>query len=164
MLARGKLTEALARIHFERARRHAEHGFHYDAVLDHYDCPQGERLTLHLVHREQKTAVYRAPASSCAGCPLKAACMPHDEGRHIYRPLAEWTETEANQFHQLLSLLIVASGAVISLAAFARGAGRPGSGLLLIALSVIVSVVIRDACWIGHSSWRSDADLEQPGG
>ena len=48
MLAGGKLKAVLARVHFERAPRHAQHGFHYDVVLDHYDHPQGKRLTLHL--------------------------------------------------------------------------------------------------------------------
>ena len=64
---------------------------------DHYHCPQGERLALHRVDPQGRVAVYRAPASACAGCPAKARCTPHAEGRHIYRPLAAWTETDATR-------------------------------------------------------------------
>src|SRR5262249_1101760 len=107
VLAGAKLIEVLARIHFERARRLAEGGFRYDPHMDHYDCPQGERLTLHLVDPETKVAVYRAKASGCASCALKAACTPHDEGRHLYRPLAVWAETEVGRFHHRLSSLMI---------------------------------------------------------
>jgi hypothetical protein len=30
--------------------------------MDHYRCPQGERLALHVVEPEGRLAVYRAPA------------------------------------------------------------------------------------------------------
>ena len=109
VLAGARLMEALAQMHFRRARRYAEHGFCYDADADHYHCPQGERLSLHLIDSDERVAVYRAPASTCAECPSKAACTPHDEGRHIYRPLAEWAETDVGQFHRWLSLLMAGS-------------------------------------------------------
>src|SRR5262249_2397388 len=68
VLAGARLTEALARTHFRRARRYAELGFHYDADADHYHCPHGERLSLHVIDSDQQVAVYRAPASRCAVC------------------------------------------------------------------------------------------------
>ena len=145
VVAGSKLTETLARGHFERARRYAERGFRYDADLDHYDCPQGERLTLHLVNAARQVAVYRAPAARCAACPLKAACTPHDEGRHVFRSLAAWAETEVGRFHQRLSLVMVATGAVVPLLAFVHGAGKPGSGLLLVVFLAVVPFLVRDA-------------------
>ena len=36
VLAGARLTERLARAHFERARRYSESGFDYDAGADHY--------------------------------------------------------------------------------------------------------------------------------
>jgi hypothetical protein len=98
----------LARGHFERARRFGEDGVHYDADADHYHCPRGERLALHLIDSQEPVAVYRAPASACAVCTEKARCTPHTEGRQIYRPLAAWTETDVGRFHQWLSLLMAA--------------------------------------------------------
>ena len=133
VLAGARLMERLARVHFERARRYGEDGFHYDADADHYHCPQGERLALHLIDPQERVAVYRAPASTCAGCPEKARCTPHDEGRHIYRPLAAWAETDVGRFHQRLSLLMAASAAALSLVALLGWAGRPGMGLLIMA-------------------------------
>lgn len=144
VLIGARLFEALARVHFERARRYAEQGFQYVADLDHYECPQGERLALHLVDEDSRLAIYRAPAASCNGCPLKGSCTPHDEGRHIYRSLAAWAETDIGRFHQRLSLLLFGVGAVLSGAGLARWAGQPGAGLLLLALVVNLSFLAWD--------------------
>ena len=151
VLAGARLTEAVARTHFARARRYAEDGFHYDPDADHYHCPQGERLSLHVIDPDERVAVYRAPAAACAGCPEKARCTPHDEGRHIYRPLAAWTETDVGRFHQWLSLLMAASAAALSLVALLQWAGQPGTGLLIVALLTGVHGAVRDA----RSVWRS---------
>ena len=43
VLAGARICEALAKVHFERARRYAERGFEYDSAEDHYRCPQRER-------------------------------------------------------------------------------------------------------------------------
>jgi hypothetical protein len=73
VLAGARVTESLAQTHFRRARRSAEHGFEYDADADHYHCPHGERLSLHVINSEERLAVYRAPASTCAGCQARQA-------------------------------------------------------------------------------------------
>jgi hypothetical protein len=151
VLAGARLMERLARSHFERARRYGEDGFVYDSDADHYHCPQGERLALHLIDPRERVAVYRAPASACAGCPAKANCTPHDEGRHIYRPLAAWTETDVGRFHQWLSLLMATSAAALSLVALLEWAGQPGTGLLIVALLAAARVAVRDA----RSVWQS---------
>src|SRR3954464_13650077 len=85
----GWALELLARAHFHRAQRYAHDGFAYDTELDRYECPQGELLTLHTFDDQDKLALYKAPASTCNQCMLKAFCTPHDEGRHVYRSLAE---------------------------------------------------------------------------
>ena len=159
MLAGARLMERLARAHFERARLYGADGFHYDADADHYHCPQGERLSLHLIDRQERVAVYRAPASACAGCPAKARCTPHDEGRHIYRALAAWTETDVGRFHQWLSLLMAASAAALSLVALLGWPGRPGTGLLIVALLTAARVAVRDA----RPMWRSAGAPEDEG-
>ena len=159
VLVGARLMERLARAHFERARRYGEDGFHYDADADHYHCPQGERLALHLIEPHGRVAVYRAPASACAGCPEKARCTPHDEGRHIYRPLAAWTETDVGRFHKWLSLLMAASVAALSLVALLEWAGRPGTGLLIVGLLAAARVTVRDA----RSVWRSAGAPEGDG-
>jgi hypothetical protein len=152
MLAGARLMERLARAHFERARRYGEDGFHYDADADHYHCPQGERLALHLIDHHERVAVYRAPATTCAGCSVKGRCTPHDEGRHIYRPLAAWTETDVGRFHQGVSLLMAASGAAFCLVALVESPGRPGTGLLLVAFLATAHGAVKDARMVWRSS------------
>jgi hypothetical protein len=142
VLAGARLCETLARVHFERARRYAERGFEYDLEEDHYRCPQGERLSLHLIESDHRVAVYRAPASQCNACPSKAPCTPHDEGRHIFRPLAAWAESDVGRFHRRLSVLMFGVGMVLSLVGLARWGGRPGTGLLLLVLSASLACVL----------------------
>src|SRR5262249_51196224 len=129
----------------------------YDPHMDHYDCPQGERLTLHLVDPENKIAVYRAKPSGCASCALKAACTPHDEGRHLYRPLAVWAETEVGRFHKRLSVLMVGSTAAVPLGGFFCWSDRPGSGLLLVAVLGATIFVAREASRLWRAGNEPDA-------
>jgi hypothetical protein len=156
VLVGARVVEALARIHFGRARRYTEQGFKYDADGDHYQCPQGERLALHQVEPEGRLAVYRAPASSCNGCSVKASCTPHDEGRHMYRALAAWAETDIGRFHQRLSLLMFGVAAVLSVVGLVRWWAQPGAGLLLLALAVSLACVAWDlrGAWTGDRSAR----------
>lgn len=151
ILSGARLSEVLARLHFERARQYAERGFEYDADADHYHCPEGERLTLHLLEEENRLAVYRAPASRCNGCLRKESCTPHGEGRRLYRSLATWAETDIGRFHRRLSLLMIGVGAIFSLLALAHWLGQPGTGLLLAALMLSLASVTRDlrAAWAG---------------
>jgi hypothetical protein len=144
VLAGARLMEALAQMHFRRAGRSAEQGFSYHRDEDHYRCPHGARLSLHLIDHEERVAVYRAPASTCADCPSKAACTPHEEGRHIYRPLAEWAETDVGRFHQWLSLVMAGGATALSVIALVRWAGRPGTGLLVLVFVVSLALTWRD--------------------
>ncbi len=144
VLAGARLSEAVARVHFERARRYATHGFAYDAEADQYHCPEGERLPLQVVEPTTRLAVYRAPASRCNSCARKESCTPHDQGRHLYRPLAAWAETDVGRFHRWLSRLMVAAGMIFSLGGLIRWAGQPGTGLLMLALAVGLSAAVRE--------------------
>jgi hypothetical protein len=160
VLAGARVTVALARMHFARARRLAESGFCYDADADHYECPQGERLPLHVIDEHERVAVYRAPAASCAACPAKAACTPHDEGRHVYRPLSEWAETDVGRFHQWLAVLMVGSVTILGMTALVCWAGRPGTGLLVVAFVVAATTLVCD--WrLARASTRSPAGAEK---
>src|SRR5262249_60531545 len=67
------------------------------------------------------------------------------------RALGGWTETDVGRFHQWLSLLMAASAAALSVVALLEWAGRPGMGLLMVALLAATCVAARDA----RSVWRS---------
>jgi hypothetical protein len=156
VLAGARLMEALAQMHFRRAGRLAEQGFRYDAQADHYHCPHGERLSLHVINRDERVAVYRAPASTCADCPSKATCTPHDEGRHIYRPLAAWAETDVGRFHQWVSLVMAGSATLLSLVALVSWPGRPGKGMLFLVCGASLAVAWRDAMKLFRSPGRPE--------
>jgi hypothetical protein len=66
--------------------------------------------------------------------------------------LAAWTETDVGRFHQWLSLLTAASAAALSLVALLEWAGRPGTGLLIVALLTAARVAVRDARSVGRSA------------
>ena len=142
--AGGWVLEFLARVHFHRAQRYAHNGFAYDVELDRYECPQGELLTLHTFDERNKLAIYKAPASSCNECALKAFCTPHDEGRRVYRSLAEFQETDVGRFHHLLSLLILAVALAFSAGGLLAWRDKPGAWLLMIASCVSIVLLWLD--------------------
>src|SRR5262249_36501374 len=142
--AGGWALEFLARAHFHRAQRYAHNGFAYDTELDRYECPQGELLTLHTFDDRNKLAIYKAPASTCNECVLKAFCTPHDEGRRVYRSLAEFHETDVGRFLHLLSLLILAVALAFSAGGLLAWRDKPGVWLLMIASCVSIVLLWLD--------------------
>jgi hypothetical protein len=141
----GWALEFLARVHYHRAQRYAHTGFAYDPELDRYECPQGELLTLHTFDDRNKLAIYKAPASSCKECVLKAFCAPHDEGRHVYRSLAEFHETDVGRFHRWLSLIILGLALAFSVCGLFAWWNKPGDWLLVIASGVSIALLWLDA-------------------
>jgi hypothetical protein len=141
----GWALEYLARAHFRRAQRAGHIGFSYDAELDRYECPQKQLLTLHTIDSRGKLAVYKAPASSCSECTLKALCAPHDEGRRIYRSLAEFHETDVGRFHRCLSLIVLGLALAFSTAGLLAWWNKPGEWLLVIASFVSIGLFWLDA-------------------
>jgi hypothetical protein len=140
----GWALEVLARVHFERAQRYAHGGFAYDAELDRYECPQGELLTLDTYDDRRKLAIYKAPAASCNACVLKSFCTPHDQGRHVYRSLAAFQETDIGRFHRGLSLIVLGLALVFSAGGMVAWWNRPGEWLLLVASGISIILLWRD--------------------
>jgi transposase len=59
--------------------------FTYDAERDVYHCPQGQRLPRRKTKYTEEEVVYRADATICNACPVKAACTGSDHGRIVHR-------------------------------------------------------------------------------
>src|SRR4051794_20673216 len=142
--AGGWALEVLARAHFHRAQRYAHNGFAFDVELDRYECPQGELLTLHTFDDRNKLAIYKAPASSCNACMLKAFCTPHDEGRHVYRSLVEFHETDVGWFHRWLSLIVLTVSLTFSMAGTLAWWNKPGAWLVAIATGISLALLWHD--------------------
>src|SRR5262249_39784164 len=139
------VLEFLARVHFHRAERYAHVGFAYDTELDRYECPQGELLTLQTFDDRNKLAIYKAPASSCNQCVLKEFCTPHDRGRHVYRSLSEFHETDVGRFHRCISLIVLGLALAFSAGGLIAWWNQPGNWLLAIASSMSVAFLLLDA-------------------
>jgi hypothetical protein len=152
VLIGARVIEALAKAHFARARRYAQHGFEYVEPRDHYQCLGGATLTLDTVHQAERLAIYRAPVEHCGGCHLKPQCAPEEESRRIYRSLATWTETDVGRFHQYVSLLMFLVAGVLSLAGLWRWNGQPGMGYLGLALTGSLACLLLQ-------SWRMRSPL-----
>ena len=114
-----------------RSQRYRTAGFSYDAELDHWECPEGERLWPHEFDHERRLIRYRAKAHVCNGCARKAACTDSDHGREIVRPLDPWPHSEAGRFHRVIALLMVALGALILIVEAVRHHAPAEAALLL---------------------------------
>jgi hypothetical protein len=119
-----------------RALRYRTAGFTYDAVHDHWSCPEGEHLWPHEYDQERRLVRYRAKAHVCNGCPRKDACTDSDRGREIVRPLDSWPHSEAGRFHRGISLMLVGLAGLTVLAVLARHHRPPEAALLLGMLAV----------------------------
>jgi hypothetical protein len=140
----GWALEFLARAHFRRAQRYAHNGFAYSPELDRYECPQGQLLTLHTFDDRNKLAIYKAPASSCNACVLKAFCTPHSEGRHVYRSLAEFHETDIGRFHRWLSRIVLGLALTFCAGGLLAWWNKPGEWLLVFATGVGLVLIWRN--------------------
>jgi hypothetical protein len=140
----GWVLELLAKEHFRRAQRFAHNNFVFDRERDHFKCPQGELLRLHALDARNRLAIYKAPASTCSACALKVLCTPHDEGRRIYRSLAEFHETDIGRFHRWLSMLVLALALAFSTGGLVAWWNTPGQWPLMIVTFVSAGLLWLD--------------------
>jgi hypothetical protein len=142
VLIAARIIEALAKVHYTRGRRYAEHGFEYVAPRDEYHCLGGATLTLDTIHESERMAIYRAPVAHCGGCRLKPQCAPLEESRRIIRSLATWAETDVGRFHHWVSILLFTAGGMLSLAGIWQWRGQPGTGYLGLALAASIACLL----------------------
>ena len=73
LIAGAFVLEWLSAHTHRRALRYRTAGFTYDEELDHWECPEGERLWPHEFDDERRLVRYRAKAHACNVCPLQGA-------------------------------------------------------------------------------------------
>lgn len=134
VLIGARVTELLARMHFNFAHRQAEHGFEYIADADHYRCPEGERLSRTYVEPSRGLAIYEAAPDRCRTCASKSDCVPQAASRRLYRSLVSWAQTDTGRFHRRVSMLMFGAAAVLALVGTCQWSGSPGTGYLVISL------------------------------
>lgn len=141
-----------------RALRFRTAGFTYDAVSDHWKCPEGEHLWPHEWDQEQRLVRYRAKAHICNGCPRKDACTDSDRGREIVRPVDPWPHSEAGRFHRVIALLLITVGLLVLAAAGVRH-HRPEE-LAVVLAGLILSGVV--AQWLARDLRAHPAGFPAP--
>ena len=134
--------ELLAKHSHSRMRRYEIAGFRYHRLLDHWECPLGEKLHRIETGCQSRIVRYRAPAHACSTCPAKKDCTQSDQGREIEQHLGAWLDFEVGRFHRGASLaLIILAALVLAIEAFRA---QPGATwLLLTALAAITVTGVR---------------------
>ena len=59
--------------------------FTYDPDTDTFLCPAGQLLRKRMYHKKRKHYEYKAPAETCAQCPLRERCTRSKNGRTLKR-------------------------------------------------------------------------------
>jgi hypothetical protein len=70
-----------------RSAFYGRDAFAYNPERDAYRCPQDHVLIRERVKATENVIVYRAEASICNACPVKAKCTTSDRGRIVHRSL-----------------------------------------------------------------------------
>ena len=66
----------------------------------------------------------------------RSFCAPHDQGRHVYRSLAEFHETDVGRFYRGLSVIIVLVALAFSTGGMLVWWNKPGYALVVIATGI----------------------------
>jgi transposase len=74
--------------------------FRYIADRDVYLCPAGKELHFAPWHSTERSLRYRAYASDCNSCPLKAQCTTSKEGRSLCRSVDEEVLDRVRGYHE----------------------------------------------------------------
>jgi Transposase DDE domain len=75
--------------------------FQYEPEADQYRCPQGTILQrIGELDRATGRQLYRAPASVCNACPVKAHCTTSDQGRRLSRHVGEEYRERVQAYQQ----------------------------------------------------------------
>ena len=120
LLLAAAVIEWLSAHTHRRSLRYRTAGFDYNAVHDHWTCPEGELLWPHEFDSHRRLVRYKAKAHICNGCPRKEACTDSSTGREVVRPLDPWPHSEAGRFHRGLSLVLVVLAVLVVLVALVR--------------------------------------------
>jgi hypothetical protein len=73
--------------------------FRYEAERDVYVCPAGKELHFAPWHSTERSLRYRAYASDCNSCPLKAQCTTSKQGRSLCRSVDEEILDRVKDYH-----------------------------------------------------------------
>lgn len=133
------VLERLAKHSHRRSEQYEVAGFRFHRESDRWECPTGQHLHRREVEHDRRIVRYKAPASACNACHIKANCTDSETGREIEQHLDSWLTSEIRRFHHGISLallLVAASLLIIEAVRYPQ----PRSDLLLCSLLVPVAI------------------------
>lgn len=142
-----------------RSLRYRTAGFAYDAIHDHWECPEGQHLWPHEFDADRRLVRYKAKAHLCNGCPRKEACTDSNTGREVVRPLDPWPHSEAGRFHRGLAVLLVAVAVFVQSVGLVRH-HAPTEAALLVGTLVGAGLIGR---WLVRDLRTHPANFPGPG-
>lgn len=145
--------ERAARLAYRRSGRYETAGFRYHARLDAWECPVGEHLLrLELALHDRPFARYRARASACNACPIKAQCTDSDTGRVLEQPLEDWPRSEVASFYRGVSLMLVGLAVFITSVGLARN--HEPTDMLILGSAMGLALLVGCRLWPAFESVR----------
>jgi len=120
LLAVAAALDWLAQHTQRRTERFRTAGFRYLPQHDVWTCSQDAMLWPMEYDVEHQLVRYRAKASVCNSCQVKAGCTSSTHGREVTRAVLPWPHSEAGRFHRGMSMVLVGIAAVLLLVVAAR--------------------------------------------
>jgi hypothetical protein len=156
--------EQLARIAQRRSEGFETAGFHYDAALDAWECPTGERLLLvGIMNDDRRIARYRARPAVCNRCPIKAECTDSYTGRELERTLDDWPRSEITRFYRGLAFTLVVLATFIGCVGLVRNQGLADvlvlGGVLILVACVAQRMIVSSRLFPTNSGPATDVAL-----
>ena len=74
--------------------------FTYDGARNVYLCPQGQLLRPFRMEQKAEKVEYRADATTCNACPLKAQCTSSQQGQQLHRSFHASYLERVKAYHQ----------------------------------------------------------------
>jgi hypothetical protein len=120
LLVVAAVLDSLGKHTQRRSERYRTSGFRYLPQHDAWTCSEDQMLWPMDYDEKHHLVRYRAKASICNSCHVKADCTSSANGREVTRAVAPWPHSEAGRFHRGISLLLVGLAGLLILVASAR--------------------------------------------
>ena len=160
VLAGARIVEFVAKKHFERARDFAVRELTTSRRRTNTAAQKANISSCSSVTTENRLAVYQI-RTSCQFCRLKASCAPHSESPTGHAFLLAGVDQPAGsgQFHRRISVIMFLAGTILCAVCLLLWAGKPGTGLFVIAQVVSVDFLIHEIRAVLESPVRAVTDV-----
>jgi hypothetical protein len=137
------LLESVSSLAHRRTGNFRTAGFKYHSGQDIWRCPEDQHLFPVFSDPARGVVVYRASAPVCNACRSKPVCTDSNQGREIERRIVPGLEYGVMRFHRGISLMLLVLASLILIVELLRSEGLYPRLILISALAVFCSVIVR---------------------